>query len=219
MHGGMSQDVELGCRCGEVHGWVRGVSPSTVNRAICYCVDCQAFLHYLGRAELLDAHGGTDLVQVAPRAVTFDRGGERIVGLRLATKGLHRWYSSCCKTPLGTTPKPSLPFVAMAPEVLRGASDVRRRDELFGKVRGAVFGQHATGGAPDGSTRPQLRLIAHTLRLMLGWKLRGHTWPHPFFDHITRTPSRPVTTLSPDEREALRAMCGPSPRVPATPAS
>ena len=211
MLGGMSQDAELGCRCGEVQGWVRGVAPSTVNRAICYCDDCQAFLHYLGRADLLDAHGGTDIVQVAPRAVTFERGTERIVGLRLTPKGLHRWYASCCKTPLGNTMTPSLPFIGIAPEAFRSAPDGHRRDELFGTVRGAMLGKYATGGAPEGSTKLNLGLIAHALRLMLGWKLGGKAWPHPFFDCATRAPSHPVTTLSPDEREALRAKCGPNP--------
>jgi hypothetical protein len=210
----MSQDVELGCRCGEVHGWVRGVSPSRVNRAVCYCDDCQAFLHYLGRAELLDARGGTDIVQVAPSAVTFDRGIERIVGLRLSPRGLHRWYASCCKTPLGNTRTPALPFVGFAPEVFRGTADAQQRDQVFGRVRGSVFGQYATA-APAGSGRPSLSLVAHSLRLLLGWKLRGGAWPHPFFDRVTRAPRHPITTLSPDERDALRAKCGP--RARATP--
>jgi hypothetical protein len=208
--GGMSQDVELGCRCGAINGWVRGVSRGTVNRAICYCDDCQAFLHYLGRAELLDVHGGTDIVQVAPAAVTFDRGAERIVGLRLGPRGLHRWYASCCKTPLGNTMTPSIPFIGMASEVFRGMSDVRRRDQVFGRVRGSAFSQYAAG-APAGSGGLQLRMFAHAVRLMLGWKLRGRAWPHPFFDAASRAPSHPVTTLSPGEREALRSKCGPHP--------
>jgi hypothetical protein len=217
MHPSMSQDIELGCRCGEVHGWVRGVAPSSVNRAICYCDDCQAFAHHLGRAELLDAHAGTDVVQVAPASVTFDRGAERIVAVRLSPKGMHRWYASCCKTPLGNTLKPAIPFIGMGTEVFRGAPDAERRDEVFGKVRGAVFGQYATGGAPEGSTKLQPWLIAHAVRLVLGWKLRGKAWPHPFFDRATQAPAHPVTTLSREERQALRARCGPSPV--ATPAA
>jgi hypothetical protein len=211
----MSQDVELGCRCGEVHGWLRGAAPRTVNRAICYCEDCQAFLHHLGRADLLDAQGGTDIIQAAPRAVTFDRGSERIVGVRLSPKGLYRWYASCCKTPLGNTSKPALPFVGMATEVFRGAPDATRRDTVFGKVRGAVYGQHAIGEAPPGSTRLDVRLIADALLRILAWKVTGKAWPHPFFDRATRTPSHPVTTLSAREREALRAKCGPHPAATA----
>jgi len=67
---------------------VTSVSPSTVNRAVCYCDDCQAFLHHLGRADLLDAHGGIDIVQVAPARLSFVHGQERIVGLRLTSGGL-----------------------------------------------------------------------------------------------------------------------------------
>jgi hypothetical protein len=76
-----------------------------------------------------------------------------------------------------------------------------------------MFGQHAVGGAPEGSTKLNLGLLAHVIRLLLGWKLSGKTWPHPFFDRSTRAPSHPVTTLAPSEREALRPKCGPTPGI------
>jgi hypothetical protein len=82
----MSRDAEFQCRCGEVIGRLANPSPEAVNRMVCYCDDCQAFLHYLGRADLLDAHGGTDIVQIAPAALSIARGHQRIVGLRLAPK-------------------------------------------------------------------------------------------------------------------------------------
>jgi hypothetical protein len=56
-------------------------------------------------------------------------------------------------------------------------------------------------------------MLVHVARLMLGWKLGGKAWPHPFFDRATRGPSHPVTTLAPAERDALRAKCGPQPAV------
>lgn len=70
----MSPIAELRCRCGQVEGTVSNASPESVNRIICYCDDCQAFLHHIGRSELLDAHGGTDIVQVAPADLRFHRG-------------------------------------------------------------------------------------------------------------------------------------------------
>ena len=70
----MSTQVEVRCRCGEVVGVVTNASPQTVNRVVCYCDDCQAFAHQLGRADLLDAKGGTDIVQVAPASLTFPKG-------------------------------------------------------------------------------------------------------------------------------------------------
>src|SRR5439155_14721689 len=109
----MSLDAELSCRCGQVRGRVKNAGPRTVNRVVCYCDDCQAFLHHLGRTDLLDGSAGTDIVQVAPAALTFDRGATRIVGVRLTSKGLYRWYASCCKTPVGNTLTPALPFVGI----------------------------------------------------------------------------------------------------------
>src|SRR5262244_3439281 len=118
----MSTRMEVHCRCGEVRGFVADASPNTVNRVMCYCDDCQAFVHHLGRADLLDAHGGTDIVQVAPASLVSHHGTERIVGLRLAPKGLYRWYASCCKTPLGNTVGPAIPFVGIVAQAFEGAA-------------------------------------------------------------------------------------------------
>jgi hypothetical protein len=207
----MSIDVELQCRCGAIHGVLKNASPRTVNRAVCYCDDCQSFLHHLGRADLMDASGGTDIVQAAPAAISFDRGLERISGVRLSPKGMFRWYASCCKTPLGNTLAPHipLPFVGMGPEIFR--ADKARRDEMFGPSRGGYLGKFAIGEPPPGSTGLNPRLIAHSLLRMLGWKLRRQTWPHPFFDKETRAPRWPIKVLTLEERQALRALCGPRP--------
>jgi hypothetical protein len=201
----MSRDVELHCRCGAVRGKVKDASPQTVTRALCYCDDCQAYLHHLGRADLLDAHGGTDVVQVAPASLTFDRGAENIAGMRLGPKGLYRWYASCCKTPLGNTLTPAIPFVGIVVQAFD------RPEDIFGKPMGAGMGQFAIGTPPDGATKFPLRLIVRAIRMVLGWRLRGKSWPHPYFDRATRAPNRPVTVLSRAERDALRPLCGPHP--------
>jgi hypothetical protein len=205
----MRENAELHCRCGEVRGQVANASPSRVNRAVCYCDDCQAFLHHLGRADLLNEHGGTDIVQVAPASLSFRQGQERIVGIRLTPKGLYRWYASCCRTPVGNMVGPAIPFVGIVVEAF--ASEAQRPDEIFGTPTGAIYGKYAVGPVPGVSSGLDPRLVARTLRLVFGWRLRGKTWPHPFFDQATRAPKFPLTTLSPGEREALRPLCGPRP--------
>jgi hypothetical protein len=190
---------------------LRNASPHTVSRVVCYCDDCQAFLHQLGRADLLDAHGGTDVVQVPPASLTFDRGAQNIAGLRLTPRGLYRWYARCCKTPLGNTLNPSVPFVGIALELFGDALDARGLDELFGKPRAAILGKYAIGEAPEGSTKLNVTFLAHTLRLIVGWRLGRKTWPHPFFHRATRAPKHPIAILSRAERDALRPLCGPSP--------
>ncbi|WP_394843542.1 DUF6151 family protein [Pendulispora brunnea] len=207
MNGTISgREAILRCRCGEVQGRLTNASPRTVSRIVCYCDDCQAYLHHIGRADLLDEHGGTDIVQVAPASVTFERGAERIVGVRLTPKGLYRWYASCCQTPVGNTLRPAVPFIGMVVQGFEGNAD-----EIFGKPLGGILGKFAVGTAPEGSNKLNLRVLLRALRSIAGWRLRGQAWPHPFFDRATGDTRWPVTTLSTAERDALRPHCGPHP--------
>lgn len=188
---------------------MEGASPSTVNRLVCYCDDCQAFAHHLGRADLLDPRGGTDIVQLAPSSLRFERGTDRIACLRLRPKGLYRWYATCCNTPLGNTLAPSVPFVGIVAAAL--GRDARDRDDVVGPSLGASQGKFAIGEPPAGSTGFSLPLVARALRMVLGWKLRGKSWPHPFFEREGAKPRYPITVLSRAEREAVRPLCGPKP--------
>jgi hypothetical protein len=204
-------DAELRCRCGSIEGRVKDASRPAVNRVVCYCDDCQAFAHHLGRADVLDAHGGSDVVQVAPAALAFHRGADAIVGLRLSPKGLYRWYASCCKTPLGNTLSPSIPFVGIVAQ----AFDVGglTADAIFGEPIGAIQGKYAIGPAPEGSVKPNVRLLARAAAKVLGWRLTGRAWPHPFFDRATRQPIYPLSIVPREERAALRRLCGPNPEA------
>jgi hypothetical protein len=203
----MAGQIELRCRCGEVRGVATGLSPRTVNRVVCYCDDCQAFAHQLGRADLLDPQGGSDIVQMAPSALSFTQGHHHIVGLRLKPNGLYRWYAKCCNTPVGNTLTPRIPFVGL----LAPAFDKPRWDDAVGAPSGAIFGKYAVGGPPPHSTGANLPLVWQAVRRLLGWWLKRRTWPHPFFSRETGAPLYEVTVLSRDRREALRAMCGPGP--------
>jgi hypothetical protein len=205
----MSTRVELRCRCGEVRGFVTDASPRTVNRVVCYCDDCQAFAHQLGRADLLDARGGSDIVQVAPAALAFVQGHDRIAGLRLTPKGLYRWYAGCCNTPVGNTASPAIPFVGIVVQAFDHGT--QRPDDAFGRPIGAIMGKFAVGGPPPDSTGVKLSLMARAISMVLGWRLRGKAWPNPFFRRDTRAPVFPVAVLEHARRQALRKSCGPHP--------
>lgn len=206
MYGRVISNALLRCRCGQIFGQVQNAAPRTVNRVICYCADCQAFLHHLHRAELLNAHGGTDIIQVAPSALTFQRGREHIAGLRLTEKGLFRFYADCCKTPLGNTLSPRIPFIGLVAQLF--ASGEGGADELCGKPIGSVYGKYAVGTPPAGFTKFNPLLLARSLKLVLAWSLRGKSWPHPFFERQTGAPLYPIKVLSRAERDALRPLCG-----------
>lgn len=199
----------LRCRCGEVEGQLADAAPDKVTRIVCYCDDCQAFLHQIGRADLLDANGGTDIVQVAPSTLRITRGADRIVGLRLGPKGLFRWHTTCCQTPMGNTLSPSVPFIGIVAQGFDATPG--GPDAAFGQPIGKILGKFAIGTPPPGSTGLNVRLILRAVRSILGWRLRGKTWPHPFYDQATSAPKHPVTVLSKSERDALRPKCGPRP--------
>jgi hypothetical protein len=210
----MAKDVELRCRCGEVVGRVENAAPQKVNRVVCYCDDCQAFAHALGRGDLLNAQGGTDIVQVAPASLTFVKGQQHIAGLRLSPKGLFRFHTTCCNTPIGNTLSPAIPFVGVIAQAFE--TGTQKPDDVFGAPVGAILGKHAIGQPPAGSTGMNLSLLVRAIGKVLGWRLRGRAWPHPFFKRDTSEPVYPLTVLSAEQRQALRQFCGPHPTAHAT---
>jgi hypothetical protein len=205
----MPKEAQVRCRCGEVVGLVSNASPQKVNRVVCYCEDCQAFAHQLGRADLLNAQGGSDIVQVAPASLTFIKGQNRIAGLRLTPNGLFRWHTTCCNTPMGNTLGPAIPFVGIHAQIFDGSTPTV--DGVFGAPLGAILGKYAIGQPPAGSTGINLTLLLRAITKVLGWRLRGRAWPHPFFHLKTREPIYPLRVLSQEERDELRPLCGPNP--------
>jgi Family of unknown function (DUF6151) len=210
----MAREVGLRCRCGEVVGRVTDASPQKANRIVCYCDDCQAFLHQLGRADLLDSQGGTDIVQVAPASLTFLKGQDRIAGLRLGPKGMFRCYTTCCNTPIGNMLGPAIPCVGLTAQTFDGGT--KGADGVFGAPIGGLLGKYAIGQPPAGSTGINLSVLLRAITKVLGWRLRGRGWPHPFFQPKTREPVYPLKVLTQEQREALRPLCGPRPTARAS---
>ena len=205
----MLSSVELRCRCGAVRGEASNVAAHTVNRAICFCDDCQAFAHYLGRADLLNGQGGSDIVQLPPASLKIDLGREKIAGIKLTPTGLIRWYAKCCNTPLGNTVSPGIPFVGVLVSSFNLESHMP--DRAFGSPIGSIKGEYAIGEAPAGSRGIRLPIMLRSIAKVLGWRLAGKAWPHPFFDRASGKPIYPVTVLLPEQRKALRPLCGPMP--------
>jgi hypothetical protein len=189
-----------------VQGIAQAITPSGGNHGVCYCDDCQAFAHFLGRAdEILDASGGTDIFQMSPAKVRFTTGLDRLACMRLTRKGLLRWYASCCNTPIGNTlPTAQIPFISLIRPFIAPPGDVSASAAL-GPVRARVFERFATGdkGAIPKGGPPLWRVLLRVLRLMLTWRLRGDHWRSPLFDATTGLPIAAPRVLSETERAAL----------------
>jgi hypothetical protein len=85
-----------------VRAVAHGVTPQIGNHCVCYCDDCQAFPKALGRPDVVDANGGTDIFQLSQARLKFTHGLDHVAWLQLAPKGTARWYASCCNTRLAT---------------------------------------------------------------------------------------------------------------------
>lgn len=189
-----------------MQGAATNVSPETGNRIVCYCDDCQAFVHFLGRSDVLDAHGGTDIFQMTPAQLRITAGMESVECLRLTEKGLVRWFSGCCQTPMANTvASPRVPFVGVVHCFMDHAADGRPRDDVLGPPRGWIQGRFAPGGLPPHAhPRAPLGLIVRAARLLARAWVTGKSRPSPLFDPKTGKPVARPRVLAPAERERLR---------------
>ena len=198
-------DLPIRCSCGAVAGHVAGLSRRNVNRVVCYCDDCQAFARHLGHPErVLDAHGGTDIVQTSAARVRFAQGSDRLACLRLSPKGLLRWYAGCCATVIGNTlATPALPFVGLVHTCLHDAHGTPR-DEALGPIRGRAFLKCATGDASAlrATKGSMAAMILRFGRIVAAARLRGDHKRSPFFDAHSGAPAAAPRILSEDERGA-----------------
>jgi hypothetical protein len=187
------------CRCGKLVGEVAG--GSVVNRGVCYCKDCQAFAYFLGAPErILDARGGTDIVQTSPQAVTFTAGRENLACMRLTPRGLMRWYAACCNTAVcNTAPDYRLSFVGLIHDGL--ANSAQTLDASFGPASMRVNTQSAAG-EPKPRSAGVFVAVVRLGGMMLRARVTGAYRHTPFFS-ADGVPIAQPKVLSVDELRAV----------------
>ena len=203
----MGTQIELRCRCGAVRGTVDDVERATVNHGTCYCTDCRAFALFLNRPDILNAKGGTDIVQTAPRRVRFTQ-------VRISCAAC-----VCLRQAIAALVQRVLQHADGQHDVgahtVRGSAthESRRRDraqrstadELLGKPD-SIYAREASGGPLAARNRPRRRGWLRAIALMLGWWISGLGKPSPYFDSGAR--ERRVSAggwTRRAEREQLRA--------------
>jgi hypothetical protein len=188
----MAVDVPLKCSCGSVQGVAKNISPETGNHIVCYCEDCQAFAKYLKRdADILDEYGGTDIFQVTPSQVEITAGSDQLRCIRLTEKGLFRWHTECCKTPVGNMISSGMPFIGVVHNFM---DDEGVRDKNLGPVTFYSFGKSATSTPPDDKNDkgfPIFKMLAWIINLLIN-KIKGLQNPNAFFDDTGKPISEPV---------------------------
>ncbi len=194
--------LNLRCRCGLLQGHVD--ARQAFARAICYCSDCQAFARFLGRhSDTLDAQGGTQIIAALPRAVAFTTGSDRLSCMSLSDKGMFRWYTSCCHTAIGNTPRDrALPYVGLIHTCLPG--EAASLDESLGPVKVALNTGSALApvrAAPIATWLGIARIMSRVVKA----RLTGKHKDNPFFVPASNAPVREPRVLSPTERQRLDA--------------
>lgn len=172
----MPQPITLRCRCGQVEATLDPGGHYT--RATCYCRDCRAWALWLGTPGLLDGAGGTDIVATAPSRLRFTSGVDQLACGTLSGRVL-RWYSKCCRTPLGNTAADArVHYVGLCTAAMPEANAV---DAAFGPEGRCVINS-GSATAPVAAT--PLAFVIQGLRIVRGilWaRVRGRR-DSPYFD-------------------------------------
>jgi hypothetical protein len=200
MHEWRGMNHPLRCRCGTLKGFVG--NPSRANHCVCYCKDCQAFARFLGRAaDILDAQGGTAVIQTFPANVTFTEGQEALACMRLSERGLLRWYTTCCNTPIGNTlASYRVSFVSLIHSCVEAPG--KSLDDAFGPVRMRVNTKNAKG-AVKSDLLGTISVLSRFVAMLVSARLTGSYKRTPFFAPNTGAPVVTPRVLSRSEREQV----------------
>ncbi len=200
----MLTQIRSKCRCGRLRGAATDVSCGLrENRIVCYCDDCQAYVHFLECGDALDAHGGTDIFQMTPSRVTLTAGQEHLRCLRLAEgpppvvrRLLPDAVGNC--SPTRVCPS-SASFTS---------SWFRRRQADPGRGLGPPVGvHHGTIRARRPAhvhPRATFGVVLRALKTLTSAWVAGKARPSPFFDPTTGKPVVEPHILAATERERLR---------------
>lgn len=203
-------DLDFQCRCGAVKGVAHEAGGSMGIRVVCYCADCRAFAHFLDcEDEYLDAAGGSDIYQTSPSRLHITEGADRLASVVLGPEArLHRFYASCCKTPLANTiPGRKLPFAG----TLARNYDPARREEVFGAPKSAVFTNDAHGEPLTKQKIATLFLILDLMRRAAREWISGKSKKNVFLDAEDNGSVTPQI-LTAQERARLDARAAESAR-------
>lgn len=185
--------MRIQCDCGAFQAELTSFPAHSPGRLICYCADCQHFLEKIGREDLLDAYGGTEVVPVYPSEIRILEGEECLVCNRLTPKGLFRWSTRCCNSPICNV-RPRFPWVGIFHSVYR-AADPECLDSV-GPVRSRIYGRDAKVQPPFPiSERIGVRDMLIVLPFVAKGFISGKHNHSPFFEADNVTPIVPPRLL------------------------
>lgn len=174
--------MQIQCDCGKFRAELTQFPKNTPGRLICYCDDCQAFLHYLKRADLLDENGGTEIIPAYPADIKIVAGIDVVKCVRLHDKGMYRFFTSCCLTPIANT-DPVRPWVGIIQRMYVTKDPTILAREL-GPVKARIMGKYAKGTPPAGTPQTfDFKGMVTVMPFIIKGKFLGKAKHSPFFDN------------------------------------
>ena len=196
------EPAEIQCDCGQFKAVIRRFPRESAGRLGCYCDDCQAYAAFLGRPDILDAAGCTEVVPVYPQNLVFTQGASLLQCTRLSPKGTFRWSTACCNSPIANT-KDGMPWAGVFAQAYT-RKDPGFLDKTTGPVQSRIMGKFAkTTPAPGTPDTFNLRALAAVIPFVLKGKLFGKAKGSPFFQSDGHTPIHTPYVLSQEERRRL----------------
>jgi hypothetical protein len=178
--------MHISCDCGQFKAQLLAFPKNTPGRLMCYCDDCQRYLENLGRTDLLDDYGGTEVIPVYPTEIEFVQGADKLQCNRLTKRGNNRWSATCCNSPIANTPA-GIPWVGIFHQAFT------RSDESYparlGSVRSRIHGLHARPGAPfEIAPKIGFKAMMTVMPFIIKGKILKKHSRSPFFKEDNRTP-------------------------------
>jgi hypothetical protein len=197
--------MEIQCECGKFRAELTRFPQNTPGRLKCYCDDCQSYLHYLKRADLLDENGGSEIIPAYPADVKILAGKEFLKCTRLFPNGMFRFSTTCCNTPIANT-DPKRPWAGFHRRMYT-SKDPNKLDQTLGPVKSGIMGKFAKGTPPPGTPQKfDLKGMVTVMPFILKGVVLGKAKPSAFFENGEAIGTFKV--LSKEERQAARSAAG-----------
>jgi len=194
--------MRIACKCQKFQIELKAFPKNTPGRLKCYCDDCQTYLHHLGRGDLLDENGGTEIIPAYPADAEILSGKEFLKCTRLKARGMYRFSTLCCNTPIANT-APRTPWLGFHRAAYFDAAEL---DRVLGPIRGRIMGKYAKGTPPKGTPEKfNLKVFVSVMPFILKGRLLKKSAPSPFFSASGEAIATPQV-LSESERQAARKL-------------
>jgi hypothetical protein len=187
-----------------VEGFIE-MKPKGGNNIVCHCDDCQSFAKFLGSTDkILTKNLGTELFQITPNKLKITKGKELLECMQLSPKGLKRWYTSCCKTPVANTINAKIAFNGVFHRFIDFQSSNVHKEKVLGEVLTYCMSRYAQGELPNNShPKYPLGVTLKIIKMILSGFILKTNMPNQFFHKDTLEPISKPSILTKAEREAL----------------